>query len=229
MASVVVVALKGMFLQIGDFSQFKKKSSVDAFVWMVTFLSVVIFSIDIGLLIGLIMSILCIFCSGLKSHFTVLGHLPNSDLYLDLESFQRAIEIPFVKILSYSGSVNYATKASFKKKLCDKLGINLLKELNYQENQNKLSDIVKKKNCSNLLSNINFKHLVIDFSALTNIDASSIVMLTELIKDFNKLSVKISLVCFSTRIIEILIRNEFEFMKNIFPTIHDAIGFNESA
>lgn len=214
-------------MQIGDYSRFKKKSNVDAFVWMVTFLSVIIFSIDIGLLIGLILSIVCILCSGFKAHFTILGHLPNSDLYLDIDSFQRAIEIPFVKVLRYSGSINYATKSSFKNKLCEKLGINILKELRYHESQGENQLKVVKKSCSSHISNLNFKHLVIDLSALTNIDASSIVMLTEIIKDFNKLNVQISLVCFSTRLIEILIRNEFEFMKHIFPTIHDAIGFKE--
>lgn len=224
-----MVALKGMFLQIGDFARFKKKSNVDAFVWMVTFLSVIIFSIDIGLLIGLILSIVCIFCSGFKAHFTILGHLPNSDLYLDIDSFQRAIEVPFVKVVRYSGSINYATKAFFKNKLCETLGINLLKELRYHENQDENPVNVVKKSCSSHLSNLNFKHLVIDYSALTNIDASSIVLLTELIKDFNKLNVQVSLVCFSTRIIEILIRNEFEFMKHIYPTIHDAIGYREKA
>jgi solute carrier family 26, other len=226
---VVVVALKGMLLQIFDFARFKKRSNLDAFVWMVTFLSVVTFSIDIGLLIGIILSIMCIFYSGLKSHFTILGHLPNSDLYLDIESFQRAIEMPFVKIVRYTGSINYATKASFKNRLCDKLNINLVRELQYQENhQQNDMNIIKKKNCSSLLSNLNFKELVLDFSTLTNIDASSTDMLTELIKDFNKLNVNVRLVCFSTRIIEILMRNEFVFMKNIYPTIHDAIGYVES-
>lgn len=212
-----------MLTQLGDFERFRKKSGIDAFVWMVTFLSVVIFSIDIGLLIGLLMSILCIFCSGIKAHFSILGHLLHSDLYLDIESFQRAIEIPFVKIVRYSGSINYATKACFKNKLCDKLCINLIRELRYREDHLEDNLNISSKNCSNFLSNLNFKHLVIDFNALTIIDASSIAMLEELIKDFNKLNVKVSLICFSTRIIEIFMRNEFTMMKNIYPTIHDAI------
>jgi solute carrier family 26 protein len=195
---------------------------------MMTFLSVVIFSIDIGLLIGLSMSILCIFCSGIKAHFSILGHLPNSDLYLDIESFQRVIEIPFVKIVRYSGSINYATKACFKNKLCDKLGINLIRELRNHDDQLEENLKISTKNCSNFLSNLNFKHLVIDFNALTNIDASSIAMLTELIKDFNKLNVKVSLVCFSTRVIEIFMRNDFSFMKSVYPTIHDAIHSSQS-
>lgn len=217
-----------MLTQIGDFERFRKKSGIDAFVWMMTFLSVVIFSIDIGLLIGLLMSILCIFCSGIKAHFTILGHLPHSDLYLDIESFQRAVEIPFVKIIRYSGSINYATKACFKNKLCDKLCINLLKELRYHQDNLVENLNISKKSCTNFLSDLNFKHLVIDFNALTNIDASSIVMLTDLIKDFNQLDVEVSLVCFSTRIIEIFMRNEFVFMKRVFPTIHDAIHSSQN-
>lgn len=215
LASVVVVALKGMLMQVTDFPRFKNKSKMDGFVWMATFLAVAGISIDIGLLVGIVLSVMCIFCNSLKAQITVLGSIPNTDLFLDIERFEKAIEIPFVKIVHYSGSINFATKAAFRNGLCNKLGINLLKELKYADNE--------KSKGKKFISNLIFNHLCLDFSALSLIDPSSVNMLTTLIKDFNRLNVRVSVVGCSSNIYEILIKNEFEFINVLFPTIHDAI------
>lgn len=88
LASVVVVALKGMLMQTKEFFTFWKLSRLDAGVWMVTFLTVVIFSIDIGLLVGIILSLACIFIRGMKPYTCLLGHIPKTDLYLDINRYK---------------------------------------------------------------------------------------------------------------------------------------------
>lgn len=218
LASVVVVALKGMLWQVKEFFKFKEKSKIDAFIWMITFLTVVIISIDMGLLAGVILSVFCIFCNGIQSNTNILGNIPNTDLFLDIERYEKATEIPFVKIFQYQGSINFATKASFKNQLCHKLGIDLLKEL-----KNKVTTPSAKSNKKVFVSNLHFKHLILDFSALTSIDASSINMLTNLIKDFHMLDVRVSIAGCSCIIYEILIHNKFSLMETLYPTIQDAI------
>ena len=145
----------------------------------------------------------------------MLGNIPNTDLFLDIERFEKAIEIPFVKIFHYAGSINFATKASFKNRLCSKLGVNLLKELKYADKE--------KLKSKKFISNLNFKQLVLDFSALSSIDPSSVNMLTTLIIDFNKLSVNVHITGTSSAIYEIFMKNEFKFMHILYPTIADAI------
>lgn len=217
LAAIVVVALKGMLVQIADFNQFRRKSTKDGFVWFITFASVVIISIDVGLLIGIFMSVMCLFFNGLKSHLCVLGNVPETDLYLDIEKFQKAIEIPQVKIIQYSGTINFATKTSFRNQLCEILKINLLQEMKLKEM------MIMNRNEKPINSALSFTHLIVDFGPLTNIDSSSIKMLTDLIKDFQKLGIKISISSCSTRIYEILIRNEFTFMNILYPSIQDAV------
>ncbi|KAG5682407.1 hypothetical protein PVAND_011760 [Polypedilum vanderplanki] len=217
LASIIVIAIKGMVMQVKDFKNFKRKSNSDALVWMCTFLAVIFLSIDIGLLIGICLSILCIFCNGLKCYVCVLGNVPNTDLFLDIDNFQKAVEIPYVKILQLSGSINFATKVFLRNQICSKLKINLIKELKIKELNNNAD-----KSNKNLTSNINFKHLILDFGSLTSIDASSIVMLSDLIKDLNKLDLKVSITsCSSSRIYEVLLKNEFEFMHIMYPSIQD--------
>lgn len=75
-------------LQTKDFIKFYKLSHLDAVVWIVTFLSVVIIAIDVGLAVGIVMSIACIFIRGLKPYTCLLGIVPKTDFYLDISRYK---------------------------------------------------------------------------------------------------------------------------------------------
>lgn len=79
-------------MQVKQFVEFWKVSRLDAAVWLVTFLSVVIFAIDIGLLVGIVLSLACIFIRGMKPYTCLLGHIPKTDLYLDIKRY-RAVSV----------------------------------------------------------------------------------------------------------------------------------------
>ncbi|CAO1380564.1 unnamed protein product [Diamesa hyperborea] len=224
LASVVIVALKTMLFQVTQFFKFKKKSKSDGFIWLATFLTVIIISIDIGLLVGIVLSILCIFCNSLIPYVCLLGNIPSTDLFLDIKRFDKAIELPFIKIFHYNGSLNFATKTAFKNKLCSILDIDILKELKNIKNPNAIDSISDHKiKTKKFITKLMFNHLVLDFSALTYIDPSSVTMLTSLINDFTKLSVKVTITGCSCKIYETMIISEFSHMHILYPTIHDAV------
>lgn len=200
-------------MQVIDFKRFFERSKIDGLIWAATFLTVVIVAIDIGLFVGTTLSVLGLLHMSLKPHVCILGHVPNTDLYLDIEKFEKTTEIPFVKIFHYGGSINFATKASFKNRLLEKVEVNLLKNL-------KNAEALKSETED---SKISFRHLIIDFSALSQIDSTSVGMLESLIKDFNKLKVKISIAGCSTKIYEAFMKNSFLFMDILHPTVHDAV------
>lgn len=77
-----------MLWQVKDFFKFWKISRLDATVWMATFLTVVIVSIDVGLLVGIVFSLATIFIRGMKAYVCLLGHVPNTDLYLDIKRYK---------------------------------------------------------------------------------------------------------------------------------------------
>ena len=224
LASVVVVALKGMLTQVSQFRRFYKLNKMDGCVWMVTFLTVIIISIDIGLLIGIISSILCIFCNSLKPYVCLLGHIPNTDLYLDINRFDKAIQIPNIKIFHYCGVLNFATKTSFKNRLCDILHINITKELKYM-NQLKTSTDTKTTLKATKKSNINFRSLILDFTALSFVDPSAVTMLKQLFVEFGKLNIKVMIAGCSVPVYEVLRKCEFvdENVNLLFPSVHDAV------
>ena len=202
-----MVTLKGLLLQVQDFKRFLDRSKIDGVIWASTFLTVVIVAIDIGLLVGMSLSVLSLLYISLKPHACMLGHIPNTDLYLDIEKFAKATEIPFVKIFHYGGSINFSTKTMFKNRLLKKINVNLLKKLKKVDPE----------------ANLTLKHLIIDFSALSQIDSTSVTMLDNLIKDFNKLKVHVSIAGCSTKIYESLMKNGFTFLDVLRPTVHDAV------
>ncbi|CRL08557.1 CLUMA_CG021351, isoform A [Clunio marinus] len=236
LAAVVCATLKGMIMQVKDFPKFNKKSKTDGFVWMSVFFVTVLVSIDVGLLYGVVLSISIIFYNSLKADICILGQIPNTDLFLDVERFEKAIELSSVKICKYTGSINFATKASFKSRLCKKLGVDLIKCLKIAEKN--LNQELTEQNNSSAISNGNgkfhekephkyfsFKNILLDFSGLTFIDASSINMLSTLIDNFETLHVKVLLAGCSSKIYETLDKNEFRHMTLLYPTIQDALKY----
>lgn len=88
LASVIVVSLKSMLMQVNQLLNFWRLSQLDAFVWMATFLTVVLVSIDIGLAVGVALSLACIFIRGMKPYTCLLGNVPQTDLYLDVNRYK---------------------------------------------------------------------------------------------------------------------------------------------
>lgn len=68
--------------------KFWKLSKTDGVIWIVTLLSVVLIGIDVGLLIGILTSLASIWMHSIKSYTCLLGHIPNTDLYLDQSRYQ---------------------------------------------------------------------------------------------------------------------------------------------
>lgn len=88
LASIIVVALKGLFVQAKDIIKFWKLSKLDALVWLVTFAGVVLLDIDIGLLAGIITSLLVICIQNFKPNTCLLGVVPNTEIYLDVGRYK---------------------------------------------------------------------------------------------------------------------------------------------
>ena len=58
LACIILVALKGLFLQIGELRKTWRVSRSEGLVWFVTFTSTVLLDVDLGLVIGIIFSLI---------------------------------------------------------------------------------------------------------------------------------------------------------------------------
>lgn len=88
LASIIVVALKGMLMKVTEFKRFWKLDKIDGIIWAVTFTTVILLDVEYGLLIGIV------FCVGKLIFFSVhpytcsLALVPGTELYLDTNRYK---------------------------------------------------------------------------------------------------------------------------------------------
>ncbi|KAK3852465.1 hypothetical protein Pcinc_040950 [Petrolisthes cinctipes] len=123
LSSIIVVALKGMFMQVKELAKIWSMSRVDAVIWIVSFLGVVIIDIDYGLALGIIASLLVLLCRTQQPKAACLGHVPNTDLYLDVNKYSSAEEVAAVSIFQFGGPLHFANTEYFRTQLTTLTGL----------------------------------------------------------------------------------------------------------
>uniref|UniRef100_A0AAG5DPX5 STAS domain-containing protein n=1 Tax=Anopheles atroparvus TaxID=41427 RepID=A0AAG5DPX5_ANOAO len=218
LAAIIVVALKGMLIQVYHIKKFHREGSLELFVWCVTFLSVVIIDIDIGLLIGVVISLLALYVKGWRTYYSVLGTVPDTAIYVDIGSHQRAEELPYIKIFKYTGAVNFANKNNFKKAL--------FKETKVFQRTNVTLTPRYYGESTGLQST---KTVIIDLSSVPHIDTAACKMLTDIKQQLEKINVALLLATPADCVYDALLHAESigEGGFHVFPTIHDAVIYTQ--
>ncbi|XP_017889897.1 solute carrier family 26 member 10-like isoform X2 [Ceratina calcarata] len=225
LASIIVVALKGMFQQAKELKRFWKLSKSDALIWISTFLIVVIVNIDIGLLAGILISLAIILWHSLTPYICLLGHLPNTDLYLDTSRYKAATETPGMKIFHYCGVLNFANSSHFKSELYNTLEVNPQKVIDHRiklREQGIYTDSEDKQI---------LRCVIIDMSALSHIDSTGVTTLNSVMKEFQQIDVQFYLVNCTSPVFETIRKCDIylhgTLTFKIFATIQDARTYLE--
>ncbi|XP_046405468.1 solute carrier family 26 member 10-like isoform X2 [Ischnura elegans] len=202
LAALVIVSLKGMFVQVFQLKAIWHHSTKDGLVWLITFISVVVIDIDIGLGIGIFLSVVTIFLLGQKLKIVQLGNIPGTDIYLDMSHYQAALEVPRIAILQIGGGMHFAN--------CDYV-------------KGKLSRIIHKKleSTENKIS-----YVILDTSCIAFLDPAAVKTLLSLYHELKERSVEIYLTYCSVSIREKLLHLDFfeDFPENhVFPFTHNAV------
>ncbi|VVC97831.1 unnamed protein product [Leptidea sinapis] len=222
LASIIVVSLKGMFMQIKELAKFWKLSKLDAVVWLITFLVTVLVNIDIGLGAGILASVGALFCRSQKPYTCLLGRVLNTDLYLDINRYRAAEEIPGIKIFHYCGGLNFASKNLFRSTLFRKIGL-----LRPEVNENELTKSDSYEWDSNISSRI--QCVIIDATALSYVDAPGIKSLVSAQKELVANQITVLLAGANGPVLEMIeTYNSLEteqLQLDTFPTVHDAVVY----
>ncbi|KAK9297693.1 hypothetical protein QLX08_008736 [Tetragonisca angustula] len=228
LASIIVVALKGMFQQANQLIKFCKLNKSDALIWILTFLTVVIVNIDIGLLVGMIISLAIILLQSLRPYICLLGYVPNTDLYLDMSRFKAAIEIPGIKIVHYCGTLNFANTSHFKAELYRLVEINPTKVI---EHKTELREKGIYMDTEDSEDKQELRCIIMDMSALSYIDSSGVIALNSVMREFQQIDVHFYLVSCRTPIFETIKKCDLYLYGTltfkIFATIQDAKTYLE--
>jgi len=221
LAGVIIVTLKGLFMQIRDLRELLKTSPLDAVVWATCFLATVLIDFKVGLGFGVIASVAVLIYRGHCPHYCILGLLPGTEFYADASQYPTAIEEPGIKIFRWVGAIHFANGETFR---------NALESYLLPQNNKILSTVGGQKNKSSPNQEgqvfIPTKYFICDFSALSYVDLVGSNLLKALYKELKASGIKLILVTCSDHLICQLTRYEFfeDFPKtHVYPSIIDSV------
>lgn len=115
LASIILVALKGLFVQMSDARRYWMINKYDFIIWLCTITSVVFIDIDFGLGIGLAVSLLTIvFQSQRASALRLMKYNSN---FRNIRGIKKLFSLSPIKIFVYKSSIFFANAEIFRKKL----------------------------------------------------------------------------------------------------------------
>ncbi|KAH0460363.1 hypothetical protein IEQ34_011026 [Dendrobium chrysotoxum] len=205
LSSIIISAVIGLIDYEAAFLIWKV-DKFDFIACMGAFLGVIFASVEIGLLIAVFISFAKILLQVTRPRTTILGNLPRTTIYRNIEQYPDANRVPGVLVVRVDSAI-YFTNSNYVKE-------RILRWLADEEEK------LKNKNIPQI------EFLVVDMSPVTDIDTSGIHALEDLFKSLQKREVKLALANPGPVIMEKLHASEFvELIGNdkIFLTVGDAV------
>lgn len=129
LAAIIYVNLHGMVKQFLDIPALWRTNKIDMVVWVVTFVVTVLLNPDLGLAASIAFSILTVIFRTQLPKYSVLGQIPNTDVYKPLEDYTQVKQVPGILIFRSSATLYFANAEMYQDALGKKSGIDITKVL----------------------------------------------------------------------------------------------------
>uniref|UniRef100_A0A8C4LSP4 Solute carrier family 26 member 6 n=1 Tax=Equus asinus asinus TaxID=83772 RepID=A0A8C4LSP4_EQUAS len=121
LAAAIIVNLKGMLMQFTDICSLWKANRMDLLIWLVTFVATILLNLDLGLAAAVAFSLLLVVFRTQLPHYSILGQVPDTDIYRDVAEYSEAREVPGVKVFRSSATVYFANAELYSDTLKQKV------------------------------------------------------------------------------------------------------------
>ncbi|XP_009902951.2 sulfate transporter [Dryobates pubescens] len=237
LAVITIVNLRGALRKFRDLPKMWHLSRVDTVIWLVTMAASALISTEIGLLVGVCFSMLCVIFRTQRPEAPLLGWVAESETYESLSAYKNLQTKPGIVVFRFEAPLYYINKECFKSTLYKQTGVNpawvkaakkkaakrMLKEKEVDSggNQTNISmDFVSEP--------LGFHTIVIDCCAMQFLDTAGIRTLKEVCKDYGEIDVQVLLAQCNPSVRSSLIRGEF-FKEGeehlLFHSVHQAVDF----
>ncbi|XP_061113282.1 solute carrier family 26 member 6-like isoform X1 [Conger conger] len=129
LAAIVFVNLKGMFKQYLDIPALWRRNRVDLLVWLVTLLATLLLNLDLGLVASIAFALLTVIFRTQLPRYSLLGQVPRTGIYLDMDTYEEVRNIPGITIFRSSTTVYFANAELYLEALQEKTGFDIRKLL----------------------------------------------------------------------------------------------------
>ncbi len=113
LAAIILLSVKSLF-EWEEAKHLWHAHRRDFYMMLTTFIVTLALGIEEGVLAGVLLSIIMILLKSSKPHIAVLGKLPNTNIYRNVERYESAQEVANTLILRFDDQLYYANAAYFQ-------------------------------------------------------------------------------------------------------------------
>ncbi|XP_053232531.1 sulfate transporter-like [Podarcis raffonei] len=211
---ITIVNLRGALRKFADTPKMWRISKIDTVIWWVTMLSSLLITTELGLLIGVCFSLLCIIFRTQRPRATLLGKVNDSEIYEDQFTYKEISSIANIKIFRFDTSLYYANKDYFKSSLFQKTGVNPSLVAALRRKAEAKANLGKNESCFSMKFNclkgtkrdaakvsvsdapgpaIDMHTLILDCGAMQFVDSVGLSVLKETRQDYKKIGIQVLL------------------------------------
>ncbi|KAL8530523.1 hypothetical protein ACS0TY_007529 [Phlomoides rotata] len=206
LSSIIIAAMLGI-INYEEAIHLWHVDKFDFVVCMSAFIGVVFANIEIGLVLAIGLSIMRVLLFVARPKTFVLGNLPNSKVYRNVDHYQNANSVPGILILEIDAPIYFANSNYLRERIS--------RWIDEEE------DRIKSAGETEL------QYVILDMSAVGNIDTSGISMLDEVKKIIERRGLKLGLVNPSAEVMKKM--NKSKLLETIgqewmFLTVGEAVG-----
>lgn len=238
LAVIIVVNLRGALRKFTDIPRMWRVNHIDASIWVITMATSALVNTELGLLVGVLVSALCVLGRTQRAQVLELGRATTREHYEDLSSYHGLQRHPKVTVFRYEAPIYYANQSLFKKSLYKCVGVDPVKEksqrIKFMKKNKQQGEITGVPNMKSdrkeaageenevevgatitlMKSPHSLRSLVIDCSAILFLDTAGVNALKEVCKDYGQLGIKVVLAQCNASVLDDLERGGFFPNKN---------------
>ncbi|KAE8704041.1 Sulfate transporter 3.1 [Hibiscus syriacus] len=192
LSAIIISAMLGLV----DYDAAIHLWNVDKFDFLVcisAYIGVIFASVEVGLVIAVAISVLRLLLFVARPRTFILGNLPNSTIYRNVEQYPNANNVHGVLILEIDAPIYFANSSYLRERITRWI----------DEEEDKLKSTGK----------TSLQYVILDMTAVGNIDTSGISMLEEVKKTTDRREIKLVLANPGAEVMKKL--NKSKFLENI--------------
>uniref|UniRef100_A0A3P8V508 Solute carrier family 26 member 6 n=1 Tax=Cynoglossus semilaevis TaxID=244447 RepID=A0A3P8V508_CYNSE len=237
LAAIIFVNVTGTLKQFHDIPALWKTSKVDMFIWLATFIFILLLNPDLGLPAAIGFSMLTVIFRTQRPKYSLLGQVQGTDIYRPFENYSQAV--PGIVIFRSSATLYFANADMYKNALSKKSGLDVHKILATKKKQEAKRQKLQKENAKRTngegkeeggSEHVGFIIFLIIIHSEPPVFSSFCVafcVLFQIYRDYGKIGIEVLLAGCQTGVMDQLkIGGYFsdKVTKScVFSTIHDAV------
>uniref|UniRef100_A0A5S6Q8I7 STAS domain-containing protein n=1 Tax=Trichuris muris TaxID=70415 RepID=A0A5S6Q8I7_TRIMR len=234
LAATIVVALKGILLQLRRLPRLWKCSKPDFFIWLVSFSSIILLDMSYGLTVSFVFVLLTIVFKSQWADSVCLGRLDASEIYRGLNSYAEAKEISGIKIYRFDSPLFFANVELFKEGVIKCTGIDPLAitrataSMTASFRKTRAGDKADVATVNLPAMNEQLHSVIIDCSSFPYVDVMGAEAMKQVFLDYKRIGTDVMFAACKVSVTQLLQRAGIfdEVSKEHFhPTLHDSVVY----